>query len=264
MKKFLSFLLCLLLFSGCSQPAAEESSTPVAETTPTLTIEATDSPQLSPSVDTPIIYYKDLSNLLTFRFDSAYPEEIKTPDDFSSQEEFYEHIYQECESRHSQLISEIQKGAINTLYLHITLDVSEWIRSFAVTNGYTVTIDCVLTDEELLNEWKNFVLNTKMKRNPEYRYDEKTPQMGIVDEIQYCIFPNIDITPSNLIATEIFKNKFYYYYPDQSLSKCFVLYPDWDEKTRNQYAEFENKLYQLAADKFKAAYEQAANYPFLN
>ena len=264
MKKFLSFLLCLLLFSGCSQPAAEDSSTPVAEATPTSTIEIIDSPQSSPSVDTPIIYYKDLSNLLTFRFDSAYPEEIKTPEDFSSQEEFYEYIYQECEHRHSQLVSEIQKGTINALYLHITLDVSEWIRPFAITNAYTVTIDCVLADDQLLNEWKNFVLNTKMKRNPGYLYDEKIPQTGIVDEIQYCILPNIDITPSNLIATEIFKNGFYYYYPDQSLAKHFVLYPDWDEKTRNQYAEFENKIYQLAADKFKAAYEQAANYPFLN
>ena len=264
MKKFLSFLLCLLLFSGCSQPAAEESSSPVLEATPTPTIEATDSPQISPSVDTPIIYYKDLSNLLTFRFDSAYPEEIKTPDDFSSQEEFYEHIYQECERGHSQLISEIRKGSIDALYLHITLDVSEWIRSFAITNDYTVAIDCVLTDEELLNEWKNFVLNTKMQRNLEYRYDEKIPQMGIVDEIQYCILPNIDITPSNLIATEIFKNKFYYYYPDQSISKHFVLYPDWDEKTRNQFAEFENKLYQLAADKLRKAYQETINSPFLN
>ena len=94
MKKLFSLLLCLLLFSGCSQPAAEESSTPVADITPTATIEIIDSPQSSPSVDTSIIYYKDLSNLLTFRFDSAYPEEIKTPEDFSSQEDFYEHIYQ--------------------------------------------------------------------------------------------------------------------------------------------------------------------------
>ena len=209
MKKFFSLLFCLLLFSGCSQPAAEDSSTPVADITPTATIEIIDSPQSSPSVDTSIIYYKDLSNLLTFRFDSAYPEEIKTPEDFSSQEEFYEFIYQECERRHSQLISEIRKGTIDALYLHITLDVSEWVRPFAITNAYTVTIDCVLADDQLLNEWKNFVLNTKMKRNPGYLYDEKIPQTGIVDEIQYCILPNIDITPSNLIATEIFKNGFY-------------------------------------------------------
>ena len=264
MKKLFSLLLCLLLFSGCSQPAAEVSSSPTANTTPTSTIEATTSPQSSLSADTPIVYYKDLSDLFTFRFDSAYPEEIKTPEDFSSQEELCEHIYQECERRHSQLVNEIQKGTINALYLHITLDVSEWIRSFVVTNDYTVTVDCVLTDAELLSEWKNFVLNAKMKRNPGYLYDETIPQTGIVDEIQYCILPNIDISPSNLIATEIFKNGFYYYYPDQSLAKHFVLYPDWDEKTRNQYAEFENKIYQLAADKFKAAYEQAANYPFLN
>ena len=263
MKKYISIILCLLLFSGCSQPAAEESSTPVADATPTPTIEATVSPQSSPSVDTPIVYYKDLSNLLTFRFDSAYPEEIKTPEDFSSQEELYEHIYQECERRHSQLVSEIQKGTINALYLHITLDVSEWIRSFAVTNSYTVTVDCILTDTELLSEWKNFVLNAKMKRNPGYLYDEKIPQMGIVNEIQYCILPNIDITPSNLIATEIFKNEFYYYYPDQSLAKHFVLYPDWNEETRNQYAEFENKIYQLAADKLEKAYQEPINSPFL-
>ena len=79
-----------------------------------------------------------------------------------------------------------------------------------------------------------------------------------------AILPNIDITPSNLIATEIFKNGFYYYYPDQSLAKHFVLYPDWDEKTRNQYVEFENKIYQLAADKLKKAYQETVNSPFLN
>ena len=263
MKKLFSLLLCLLLFSGCSQPAAEESSSPTADTTPTSTIEATASPQSSPSADTPIVYYKDLSDLFTFRFDSAYPEEIKTPEDFSSQEEFYEHIYQESERRHAQLVKQVKDGTIDTLYLHVTLGM-EWFESFALTNDYTVTLDCVLTDTELLNEWKDFVLNTTMKRNPGYTYDDMVPQMGIESEIQYCVFPEEDFYPFHLNATEIFKNGFCYYYPDKSLSDHYVLYPDWDEEARKQYEEFENKIYQLAADKFKAAYEQAANYPFIN
>lgn len=149
-----------------------------------------------------LIYYKDLSNLLTFRFDSAYPEEIKTPEDFSSQEEFYEHIYQECEHRHSQLISEIRE----------------------------------------------------------------TIPTGMGRRIFYCA--NMDNKQMPTI-TYLFRDNFRYYYPDPDHVSALggylpVTFADWDEETREKYSEFENKIYKLAADKFKAAYKQAANYPFLN
>ena len=57
MKKFFSLLFCLLLFSGCSQPAAEGSSTPVADVTATSTIEiiseATSTPEATSSYNKP-------------------------------------------------------------------------------------------------------------------------------------------------------------------------------------------------------------------
>ena len=96
MKKFFSLLFCLLLFSGCSQPAAEESSSPTANTTPTSTIEATSVPTATPS-PTPysgskIEYFE---NIINYNFYATSNAVQKRPEDFTTEEEFYEFIYQD-------------------------------------------------------------------------------------------------------------------------------------------------------------------------
>ena len=58
MKKNIAIILSLLLFSGCSQPAAEVSSSPTADVTATSTIEisseATSTPEATQNSPTPI------------------------------------------------------------------------------------------------------------------------------------------------------------------------------------------------------------------
>ena len=260
MKKFLSFLLCLLLFSGCSKPAAEESSTPMAEATTTPTIETTSTPSPSP---TPYsgnkIYYPE-QHILGFDFQAKSNAVIKAPEDFATQEEFYEFIYQDCERRHQELVSLVKGDQITELFLRVVL-MDEWLpQEFASLQP--IVVPCILTNKDLLNEWKEFVLNTSLKKNPSYQYKPEIAPTGMGYEIIYCA-----ITDSSFLSPPInylFKDSFRYYYPDPATEFISVTFADWDEETQKQYEEFENKIYQLAADKFKAAYEQAANYPFLN
>lgn len=118
----------------------------------------------------------------------------------------------------------------------------------------------------MLDEWKNFVLNTSLKKNSGYTYTPETIPTGMGRRIFYCA--NMDNKQMPTI-TYLFRDNFRYYYPDPDHVSALggylpVTFADWDEETREKYSEFENKIYKLAADKFKAAYKQAANYPFLN
>ena len=105
-----------------------------------------------------------------------------------------------------------------------------------------------------------------MERKNGYKYSNEDlsvfPTGMESGDITYCIMTKINLQEQ---ALETHKNALAYYYPDESRIQHLSPYgPDWDDTTRKKYAEFENKIYQLAADKFKAAYEQAANYPFIN
>ncbi len=119
MKKFLSFLLCILLFSGCSQPAAEESPTPILESTPTP-IETVSAPTAPPSptpyAGSKIGYFKGIIN---YDFEATSNAVLKKPEDFSSEKEFYEFIYQDCERRHQELISFIKSNQLTELFLWV-------------------------------------------------------------------------------------------------------------------------------------------------
>ena len=260
MKKFLSFLLCLLLFSGCSQPAAEESSTPVAETTPTSTIEIIATPEATLNSPTPItnaplptpfyeFQYNNVENIFNYHFESKNNAILKTPEDFNTEEELYNFIFEECVRRHNQV------SQPDALYLHITL-TGEWLPS--ELEGKLINMDVVLTNKDLIAEWFSFLKTVNLKKHKNYLYDSKDHFLaGVGPSITYCYKLGPDII-------ELYKNDFEYYYPNETRYHYTVTYPDWNERTQNLYAEFENKIYQLAADKFKAAYEQAANYPFLN
>ncbi len=263
MKKFFSLLFCLLLFSGCSQPAAEESSSPTANTTPTSTIEATSVPTATPS-PTPysgskIEYFE---NIINYNFYATSNAVQKRPEDFTTEEEFYEFIYQDCERRHQELVSFIKSNQLTELFLRVNF-LGQDLLPELVDLQY-ITVPCVLTDKELLNEWKDFVLNTSLKKNPSFIYDPEIPPTGMGRSILYCANMGNKHEPT---INSLFKDNLCYYYPNHATSQpCFfpVTYADWDEETQKRYENFENKIYQLAADKFKAAYEQAANYPFLN
>ena len=272
MKKFLSLFLCLLLFSGCSQPAAEESNSTSETKIPTFTpsTEALILPSSTiPPSPTPYINslynWDNINNIVNYHFTSINDAVIKTPEDFSTEKELYEFIYQDCERRHANLVSAIKKDQVHALYLHVTLD-KDFLPPELPDFSY-VTVDCILTDPELLNQWKSFILNTKMERKNGYKYSDEDiiafPPTGMYfNNITYCIATSINAETQ---ALETHKNALAYYYPDQSRIQHLSPYgPDWDDATRKKYQEFENKIYQLAADKFKAAYEQAANYPFLN
>ena len=265
MKKLFSFLLCLLLFSGCSQSAAEESSTPVAEATPP-TIETTTAPINTPS-PTPYngsrIYYSDYSKgVINYDFYATSNAISKKPEDFATEEEFYEFIYQDCLRRHQELVSFIKGNQLTEIFLSVSFLGQDLLPEFVDLQH--ITVPCILTNKELLDEWKDFVLNTSLKKNPSFIYNPEIPPTGMVSSIYYCVNMGNKQDPT---INSLFKNNFCYYYPNHTTSKpCFypVTYADWDEETQKRYEEFENKIYQLAADKFKAAYEQAANYPFLN
>ncbi len=271
MKKFLSLFLCLLLFSGCSQPAAEESNSTSETKIPTFTpsTEALILPSSTiPPSPTPYINslynWDNINNIVNYHFTSINDAVIKTPEDFSTEKELYEFIYQDCERRHANLVSAIKKDQVHALYLHVTLD-KDFLPPELPDFSY-VTVDCILTDPELLNQWKSFILNTKMERKDGYKYSNEDlsvfPTGMESGDITYCIMTKINLQEQ---ALETHKNALAYYYPDQSRIQHLSPYgPDWDDATRKKYQEFENKIYQLAADKFKAAYEQAANYPFLN
>ena len=265
MKKLLSLLFCLLLFSGCSQPAADDSSTPVAEATPTPTIEATSAPTATPS-PTPyngskIGYFKGIIN---YDFEATSNAVLKKPEDFSSEEEFHEFIYQDCLRRHQELISFIKSNQLTELFLWVNFLGQDLLPELVEDQYFRVP--CVLTDKELLDEWKDFVLNTSLKKNSGYTYTPETIPTGMGRRIFYCA--NMDNKQMPTI-TYLFRDNFRYYYPDPDHVTALegylpVTFADWDEETKKRYEDFENKIYQLAADKFKAAYEQAANYPFLN
>ena len=178
MKKFFSLLFCLLLFSGCSQPAAEESSSPTANTTPTSTIEATSVPTATPS-PTPysgskIEYFE---NIINYNFYATSNAVQKRPEDFTTEEEFYEFIYQDCERRHQELVSFIKSNQLTELFLRVNF-LGQDLLPELVDLQY-ITVPCVLTDKELLNEWKDFVLNTSLKKNPSFIYDPEIPPTGM-------------------------------------------------------------------------------------
>ena len=260
MKKFLSFLLCLLLFSGCSQPAAEKSSTPTVEATATSAIEATTAPETTPTHSAalpqpPSILKGETSafeNILTFHFASKNDAILKTPKDFATEQELNEFIYQDCLRRHENL--KCKKP--DALYLHISLMGHEWV-PHEFSEIEPIDMDVILTDKELIDEWFSVVKTVNLKRNERYHYDEQEYRSGIGPDITYCYKDHDDII-------ELFTDNFQYYYPNDVKIHDPVTYADWDKETQKRYEEFENKIYQLAADKFKAAYEQAANYPFLN
>ena len=279
MKKFLSFLLCLLLFSGCSQPAAEDSSTPIADATATHT-EATTVPEITPThsvasptqtpfptpMPTPILEGQTTSfeNIFTYHFNSKNDAILKTPKDFAAEEELNEFIYQDCLRRHQELISFIKSNQLTELFLWVDFLGQDLLPELIEDQYFRVP--CVLTDKELLNEWKDFVLNTSLKKNSGYTYSPETIPTGMGRSISYCA--NMG-NKQRHTKTYVFRDNFRYDYPDPDHVTALygylpVTFADWDEETQKRYEEFENKIYQLAADKFKAAYEQAANYPFLN
>ena len=268
MKKILSFLLCLLLFSGCSQPAAEESSTPVAEVTATHTkttfvpeimhthsgAQTPFSTPLPTPMPTPILERETASfeNIFTYHFNSKNDAILKTPKDFATEEELNEFIYQDCLRRHENL----KRKKPDALFLHISLMSHQWLPP-EFSEIESIDMDVILTNQELINEWFSIVKTIKLKKNKKYEYDPEYPLIGIGPDITYCYKNGSDII-------ELFTDSFQYYYPNDVQTHYPVTYADWDEETQKRYEDFENKIYQLAADKFKAAYEQAANYPFLN
>ena len=268
MKKYISIILCLLLFSGCSQPAAEDSSTPIAEITPISTTEENTIPETTPiqsvasptatpfptPMPTPILEGQTASfeNIFTYHFNSKNDAVLKTPKDFATEEELNEFIYQDCLRRHENLI----RKKPDALFLHVSLMGSEMLPpEFSEIESFDM--DVILTDKELIDEWFSFVKTVNLKRNESYQYDPQEHLIGIGPDITYCYKDGSDIV-------ELFTDSFQYYYPNDVKIHYPVTYADWDEETREKYSEFENKIYQLAADKFKAAYEQAANYPFIN
>ncbi len=264
MKKNIAIILSLLLFSGCSQPAAEVSSSPAADVTATSTIEisseATSTPEATQNSPTPItntplptpffdFQYSNLQDIFNYHFESKNNAVLKTPEDFDTEEELYNFIFEECMRRHNGV------SQPDALYLHITL-TGEWLPS--ELEGKVIMMDVVLTNKELIDEWLSFVKTVKLKKNEKYLYDSKDHFFtGVGPSITYCYKLGPDII-------ELYKDNFKYYYPNETPYHYPVTVPDWNERTKNLYTQFENKIYQLAADKFKAAYEQAANYPFLN
>ncbi len=278
MKKYIALILCLLLLGGCSQSADEGSSSPsadattfpdaVAATATSDAVAATSTPEQTQSfswtippngplptpMPTPILEGQTASfeNIFTYHFNSKNDAVLKTPKDFATEEELNEFIYQDCLSRHENL----KRKKPDALFLHISLMGSEMLPpEFSEIESFDM--DVILTDKELINEWFSFVKTVKLKKNESYQYDPEYPLIGIGPDITYCYKNGSDII-------ELFTDSFQYYYPNDVKIHYPVTYADWDEKTREKYSEFENKIYQLAADKFKAAYEQAANYPFLN
>ena len=268
MKKLLAFLLCLLLFSGCSQPAAESSSTPTTETTATPTIEAVTTPEATPThsaasptptpfptpMPTPILEEQadSFKNMFTYHFVSKNNAILKAPKDFATEEELNEFIYQDCLRRHETL----KRKKPDALFLHISLMGHQWL-PHEFSEMESIDMDVILTDKELIDEWFSFVKTVKLKKNESYQYNPEYPPMGAGPDITYCYKDESDII-------ELFTDSFQYYYPNDVQIHYPVTYADWDIETHEKYREFENKIYQLAGDKFKAAYEQAANYPFLN
>ena len=261
--RFLALFLCLACLGGCAADAgtAEGTENPAG---PAETAAETTAPSASPSLtpnptealdfprETVCSYYEDPSSIMRYRFVSQAPVITLEPAQFESTAALEEAVYQEFLRHFTSLQKSLDR--IDALYLHLKLvDGEDWQVPYLHPDMPQVEFDAMITDEELLKEWKTLVADAKLVRSGRYHYDDQSSYTGVVPGIQFCV-------EDGGVLEEIFSDFGAYYYKSPISVTSFEFS---SEEMKARYTVLIEKILKLAAEKFNQAYRETANYPYL-
>lgn len=270
MKKVIQFLavfFCLVFLGGCAEDAGTAAVEPTenAKTAePTMAAEKaapSPSPSLTPSPTEEVLdgsnekacsYYEDPSSIMRYRFVSQAPVITLDPVQFESTAALEEAVYQEFLRKFTFLQKSLD--CINALYLHLKLvDGEDGRVPYVHPDMPQVEFDAMITDEELLKEWKTLVADAKLVRNERYHYNDANQYSGVVPGVQFCV-------EDGGTLEEIFSDQGNYHYKSPVSVTSFEFS---SEEMEARYTALLEKILKLAAEKFNQAYRETANYPYL-
>lgn len=261
--RFLALFLCLAFLGGCAAEAGTAEGTE-KPTGPAETAAETAAPSASPSLtpnptealdflrETVCSYYEDPSSIMRYRFVSQAPVITLDPAQFESTAALEEAVYQEFLRKFTSLQKSLDR--INALYLHLKLvDGEDGRVPYVHPDMPQVEFDAMITDEELLKEWKALVADAKLVRNERYHYNDQGTYTGVVDSVQFCV-------EDGGTLEEIFSDHGNYHYKSPVSVTSFEFS---SKEMEARYTALLEKILTLAGEKFNRAYRETANYPYL-
>lgn len=262
--RFLALFFCLVFLGGCAADAGTAAVEPTenAETAePTMAAE-TAAPSPSPGLtlnpteeildgsnEKACSYYEDPSSIMRYRFVSQAPNIMLDPAQFESTEALEEAVYQEFLRQFTSLQKSLDR--INALYLHLKLVGGRVPYVNPIVPK--VEFDAMITDEELLKEWKTLVADAKLVRNERYHYNDANQYSGVVPSVQFCV-------ENGGTLEEIFLDHGNYHYKSPVSVTSFEFS---SKEMAARYTALLEKILTLAEEKFNRAYREAANIPYL-
>jgi len=265
--QFLALFFCLVFLGGCAADvgtAAVEPTENAKTVEPTMAAETaapSPSPVLTPNPTEEILdgsnekacsYYEDPSSIMRYRFVSQAPVITLDPAQFESTAALEEAGYQEFLRKFTSLQKSLDR--INALYLHLNLvDGEDGRVPYVNPIVPQVEFDAMITDEELLKEWKTLVADAKLVRNERYHYNDQGTYTGVVDSVQFCV-------EDGGTLEEIFSDHGNYHYKSPVSVTSFEFS---SEEMEARYTALLEKILTLAGEKFNRAYRETANYPYL-
>ncbi len=266
--RFLALFLCMAFLGGCAAEtgtAAVEPTENAKTAEPTMAAETaapSPSPVLTPNPTEEILdgsnekacsYYEDPSSIMRYRFVSQAPVIMLDPAQFESTAALEEAVYQEFLRKFTSLQKSLE--SIDALYLHLQLvDGGEgWQLPYIDPDVLQVQFDAMITDEELLKEWKTLVADAKLVRNERYHYNDQGTYTGVVDSVQFCV-------EDGGTLEEIFSDHGNYHYKSPVSVTSFEFS---SEEMEARYTALLEKILTLAGEKFNRAYRETANIPYL-
>ncbi len=266
--RFLALLFCLVFFCGCAADtgmaegtAESAGATETVESTMAAeTADASPSPEFTPDPTEEILdcsnekacsYYNDPSSIMRYHFESEPPDVAFDPEQFESTAALEEAVYQEFLRQFTSLQKSLDR--INALYLHLRLVAGDRGVPYVNPNMPQVEFDAMITDEEILKEWKTLVADAKLVRNERYRYNDSNVYTGVVPSVQFCV-------EDGGAVKEIFSDRGNYDYKSPVSVTSFEFS---SEEMAARYTALLEKILIMAGEKFNRAYREAANIPYL-
>ena len=253
--RFLALFFCLVFFCGCAADAgtAEGTAEPTmaAETAEPFFMPDPTEEILDGSNEKACSYYKDPSSIMRYRFESEPPNIMLDPAQFESTEALEEAVYQEFLRQFTSLQKSLDR--INALYLHLKLVDGDKGVPYVNPIMSQVEFDAMITDEELLKEWKTLVADAKLVRNERYHYNDQGTYTGVVPCVQFCV-------EDGSVVKEIFSDRGNYHYKSPVSVTSFEFS---SKEIAARYTALLEKILTMAGEKFNRAYREAANIPYL-
>ena len=253
-------MLLILLLTGCSSSSqvqkANLNDTSVPTKTPDNSITETPAatPTATPYYTYPNSYYDENAweNLTNYKFNSVSGVDEKKREDFSTIEEYENHIKQECFNKYTKLKNYVQTNSIDALYIHCKIEQQ--------TDGYILygNMDVVVIDTVLIRDWANAVISMPMEENKSFTSTEALKGTGI--KLTYCIYVNGQIveffegTNMGITYTRDFCHGQYSYVGTQKKDNSMAY---------NQLDYVNRQITKAVEERYIEIYKSPINYPYI-